>query len=165
MHGDDVGFVTNQTKVIQAMLSKENGVLYNPYLHFGMCLQSFDHQMNYTLYQWHLIQFAAQSQRKQKRMLYIRNAERPWSLRVCCLKGDIAWLGRASASFKKAAALRSRALRPGRRACVRFHDWVKASLTLSAASAPAAGFFFLREAAAGQGQKPVQIRARAPFFL
>lgn len=31
MHGDDVGFVTNQTKVIQAMLSKENGVLYHPF--------------------------------------------------------------------------------------------------------------------------------------
>jgi hypothetical protein len=31
MHGDDIEFVKNQTKVVQAMLSKENGVLYHPF--------------------------------------------------------------------------------------------------------------------------------------
>jgi hypothetical protein len=31
MHGDDVEFVKNQTKVVQAMLSKETGVLFHPF--------------------------------------------------------------------------------------------------------------------------------------
>jgi hypothetical protein len=31
MHGDDIEFVKNQTKVVQAMLSKENGVLFHPF--------------------------------------------------------------------------------------------------------------------------------------
>jgi hypothetical protein len=31
MHGDDVEFVKNQTRVVQAMLSKENGILHQPF--------------------------------------------------------------------------------------------------------------------------------------